>query len=159
MIQWNERVVHCSPEYKPRGNNFWLEKTIIQLISIIGLHEKRKLRVIVLSHLTNYLPYSMWTCAVAYRTPQTYLGLMVGIWACLGLDFVSLSTIFSILSHFMGKLCPIVTFLNRSLGLIKWFNTLLVLRQYKIISSLPFYEKIHKSPTLVLEDHTINSLT
>ena len=55
--------------------------------------------------------------------PQMYLVLMIGIWACLGLDFASYSIFYPILGFFMGKFCHFGTFVNPNLGLTKLFNT------------------------------------
>ena len=56
---------------------------------------------------------------IEHPRPQIYLGLVVGIWACLGLDFATFSIFYSILSLFMGKICLFWTFYNRNLG---WQN-------------------------------------
>ena len=37
--------------------------------------------------------------------PQIYLGLIVGIWACLGLNIATLEYFYFISSVVMGKLC------------------------------------------------------
>ena len=55
--------------------------------------------------------------------PQIYLGLVVGIWACLGLDLATFSVFYSILSLLMGKICLFWTFDDPNLGLTKWFNS------------------------------------
>ena len=55
-----------------------------------------------------------------------YLGLVVPIWASMGLDFATISTFYYSLSIFMGKLCSFVAFYYQSLGLTKLFNMLLV---------------------------------
>ena len=42
--------------------------------------------------------------------PPDYLGLIVGMWACLGLDFASVLIFYIILSLLMGNLGLFVTF-------------------------------------------------
>ena len=54
--------------------------------------------------------------------PQINLGLMVGIWASLGLDFAIYLTFCFILSLSMG-IRLFLTFCSSSLGLTKLFNT------------------------------------
>ena len=55
--------------------------------------------------------------------PQIYLGFMVEIWACLGLDFAIFPIFYFFLSLFMCEHCLIVTLCNSSLGSTKSFNT------------------------------------
>ena len=51
-----------------------------------------------------------------------YLGLMVGIWASLGLDFVYLSISYFVFSLFVSNICHFLAFSNQSQGLKKRFN-------------------------------------
>ena len=51
--------------------------------------------------------------------PQIYLGLVVGIWASLELDFSIFSIFYPILGLFIGKFLKFVTFFRSSLGLTK----------------------------------------
>ena len=52
---------------------------------------------------------------IEHPRPPDYLWLMIGIWACLGLQLFQ--HFFCKLSLFMSKLCLFMSFLNPNLGL------------------------------------------
>ena len=59
------------------------------------------------------------------RSPD-YLGLMIGIWASLGLDFTTISILYPIFSLIKRKYCSLSIFHNQSLGLTKMIQYTLV---------------------------------